>query len=127
VVQIDGRPESALESQIGEELGVAGDSGGQSTRGGKEENGADFLETQHESCFLGNRRARVFVAGHKRAVTKRQRKRNLFGCAFAFLGQNRIKIKTKHAPRLVGRRRDYIPLVLTITCSNSNLIGIKCR
>jgi DNA-binding NtrC family response regulator len=65
-------------------MGWADDSGGKET-------GADFLETHWESCFSGNRRARVFTAVHKRAVTKHQRKRSLFGHAFAFLGQKSDK------------------------------------
>jgi hypothetical protein len=95
----DGRLESAPESQIGEESGAGGDLKWAGDSGGKEENGADFLETHCGSCFSGNRRTRVFVAAHKRAVTKRQRKHSLFGRAFAFWGQNRIKIETKQAHR----------------------------
>jgi hypothetical protein len=91
----DSRPESAPESQIGEESGAGGDLKWACDSEGKEENGTDFLETRCGSCFLRNRRTRVFVAAHKRAVTKCPRKRRLFGRAFVFLAKNRIKIETK--------------------------------
>jgi hypothetical protein len=51
VVQIDGRPESALESQIGEESGVAGDSGGQSTRGARRRMGLIFWKRSMRVAF----------------------------------------------------------------------------
>jgi hypothetical protein len=94
----DGRPESAPESQIGEESGVGGDLKWAGDSGGKEENVADFLETRCRSCFSENRRTRVFVAAHKRAVTKRRRKRNLFGRTFAFLGQKSDKNQNQTGP-----------------------------
>jgi hypothetical protein len=98
----DGRSESAPESQIREESGAGGDLNWAGDSGGKEENGADFLETCCGCCFLGNRRTRVFVAAHKRAVTKCRRKRSLFGRAFVFFAKNRIKIETKQSQHFLN-------------------------
>jgi hypothetical protein len=63
--------------------------------GGKEETGADFLETHCESCFSENRHARVFAAAHKRTVTKRQKKAACLITLLHFGAKNRIKFETK--------------------------------
>jgi hypothetical protein len=95
----DGRRGSPSESQIRDESGAAGDSEWAGDSGGKEENGAAFLETRCGSCFSRNRRTRVFVVAHKRVVTKRRSKHSLFGHAFAFLGKKSDKNQNQTGPR----------------------------